>query len=245
MYDDSERVMGVMVAIALTIGVVGLLGFVHASATNPSAHCFAGFKHAQWPKWIGCAIAVHETLAGGLIGLAGVIFAAWLAYSGAQDQLAQVRNTANETNRLRAQERFQEAASEIDALVLAKGYLRTFVDNFPDAQHAHYATHNFLGTLADLNDKASVYLSQSVANAPRGFGRSITTVMWRLEKLAAQIGELSDRGLLVGDKRTSLENEVRSSVAGAQKLADDIDELLPSLRQRLLNLKQQCENLED
>jgi hypothetical protein len=34
---------------------------------------------SQWPKYFGCAMAAHEGLAGGLIGAAGALFAAWLS----------------------------------------------------------------------------------------------------------------------------------------------------------------------
>jgi hypothetical protein len=88
--------VGLIIAVALIVGVIGLLGFANANAVG-GTRCFIGFAHAQWPKWIGCAMAAHENLSGGLIGLAGVIFAAWLAYSGAQDQLAHVRMAAEES----------------------------------------------------------------------------------------------------------------------------------------------------
>jgi hypothetical protein len=188
-------------------------------------------------------MAAHENLAGGLIGLAGAIFAAWLAYSGAQDQLAQLNKTTRESDRLRAQERFQEAASEIDALKLARGYLESFTGNFPDQADAGYGGFNYIGKLAELNRKAQVYLSQSAANAPRGFGRSITTVMWRLEKLAGRIDVLDEKVAFRPATKNELDREIRGLVGGAKKLADGIGKLLPSLIDRLNNLRDQYENL--
>jgi hypothetical protein len=38
--------------------------------------------------WLGCAIAAHETLAGGLIAATGALFGAWLAFSGLKEQIA-------------------------------------------------------------------------------------------------------------------------------------------------------------
>jgi hypothetical protein len=38
--------------------------------------------------WLGCVIAAHETLAGGLIAAAGALFGAWLAFSSLQEQIA-------------------------------------------------------------------------------------------------------------------------------------------------------------
>lgn len=86
-------ITGIIIAVGLTFIVISLLGFAHAFSN--STRCFETFAGTQWPKWIGCAMAAHENLAGGLIGLAGAIFAAWLAYSGAQDQLAHVRKLPN------------------------------------------------------------------------------------------------------------------------------------------------------
>jgi hypothetical protein len=79
------------------LGVAVLaLAFAHAwdsvlpnSATH--AKCFETFGTAQWPKWIGCAMAAHESLAAGLIGLWAAIFAACLAYSGIQRQIEEER----------------------------------------------------------------------------------------------------------------------------------------------------------
>lgn len=231
--------MGIAIVSGLSLVVVGMLAFAHAFAhVGGEARCFSSFRAAQWPKWIGCAMAAHENLAGGLIGLAGAIFAAWLAYSGAQDQLAQANSTVRETNRLRAQEKFRDAAGEMDSLRLAASYLSNFASRFPEDG----AGGDFVAILATLHEKAHVYLSQSAANAPMGFGRSITTVMWRLEKLADKITELSDRGLLLDRRRKDLEAEIRASVAGARKLADEIHKLMPSLEERLVNLRAQYQN---
>jgi hypothetical protein len=230
--------VGLTLATLLVASVIALLGFAHAHAMTQT-RCFANFAGAQWPKWIGCAIAAHENLAGGLIGLAGVIFAAWLAYSGAQDQLAHVRKTAEEANKLAAHERFQEATSEIDALRLAEDYLRNFASNFAEESHPYFHNANFVQTLWDLHITARVYLSQSAADAPRGFGRRIATVMWRLEKIAERIGEINAQGGFVGDTKATVENEIRLAVAGSRKIADDIKQLIPYLRERVAILREQ------
>jgi hypothetical protein len=54
--------VGLIIAVALIVGVIGLLGFAHANAVG-GTRCFIGFAHAQWPKWIGCAMAAHENSA--------------------------------------------------------------------------------------------------------------------------------------------------------------------------------------
>ena len=73
--------------------VILALAFAHAWAppttiAGHGARCFDDFAHSKWPMWLGCAIAAHETLAGGLIAAAGVLFGAWLAFSGLREQIA-------------------------------------------------------------------------------------------------------------------------------------------------------------
>jgi hypothetical protein len=86
-----------MALFAVLLGLAVLaLAFAHAwDSALPSsaarAKCFETFSTAQWPKWIGCAMAAHESLAPGLIGLWAAIFAAWLAYSGIQKQIDEDR----------------------------------------------------------------------------------------------------------------------------------------------------------
>jgi len=78
---------------ALGLVIVGILGFAHAFAhLEESKRCFStGFQHAQWPKWIGCAIAVHEGLAAGLIGAAGALLAAIIAADAVWQQIGDAR----------------------------------------------------------------------------------------------------------------------------------------------------------
>jgi hypothetical protein len=104
------------------------LAFAHAwdsilLGSAPRAKCFETFGTAQWPKWIGCAMAAHESLAAGLIGLWAAIFAAWVAYSGIQMQIEENRRTIEE-NRRNIQMQIEEdrrktAISEIGAKAAA------------------------------------------------------------------------------------------------------------------------------
>jgi hypothetical protein len=83
-----------LVAIGLMLSVIVLLGFAHATMhLEPDAHreCFGTIMDAQWPKWIGCAMAEHPGLAGALIGSAGALLAAFIAWVAVQEQLAVAR----------------------------------------------------------------------------------------------------------------------------------------------------------
>src|ERR1700739_3419129 len=45
-----------------------------------------GVARCRWgcPRWFGCVLYVHETLAAGLIGAAGALIAAWIAWTALQ-----------------------------------------------------------------------------------------------------------------------------------------------------------------
>jgi anti-sigma factor RsiW len=97
--NPANITIGISVFICLAVIVILILAFAHAGALQAtpdlSKRCFETFGTAQWPKWIGCAMAAHETLAAGLVGAAGALFAAWLAYSAVQRQLAQHAGVLN------------------------------------------------------------------------------------------------------------------------------------------------------
>jgi hypothetical protein len=63
----------------LPIFIYAVLALAHIS--SPSS-CNWSF-----PKWFACVLSVHEGLAAGLIGAAGALFAAWLAWNALQQQI--------------------------------------------------------------------------------------------------------------------------------------------------------------
>lgn len=50
--------------------------------------------HWAFPKWFGCVVAAHENLAAGLIGAAGALIAAWIAWTAVQEQINSERERA-------------------------------------------------------------------------------------------------------------------------------------------------------
>jgi hypothetical protein len=48
----------------------------------------------QFPKWFGCILHDHDSLAAGLIGAAGALFAAWIAWTAVQRQLEEQQRQA-------------------------------------------------------------------------------------------------------------------------------------------------------
>ncbi len=99
---------------ALTIGLglilfaSGILVFAEATAiTGEANRCAPSIWQSQWPRYLGCAMTTHEGLAGGLIGGAGALFAAWLAIDAIQKQ------TSRESDRRRV----EQAEAKISAVV--------------------------------------------------------------------------------------------------------------------------------
>jgi hypothetical protein len=72
-------------AFALLVGVI----FVVLAITDQWMILKDGSERctAQFPKWIGCVLANHETLSGSLIAAAGALFAAWIAWRAIMAQI--------------------------------------------------------------------------------------------------------------------------------------------------------------
>ena len=182
-------------------------------------------------------MAAHENLAGGLIGLAGAIFAAWLAYSAVREQLDQAAETAKEAARLRVEEKLLEIKRNSDELKSARQYLSAFVGHFPPDPAA--PAWPFTNLLRDLNRRAELYVSESAANAPYGFGRRIHTVMWRLVHLREQSEQEHYK---LGDFEP-IETAITRAVAAINQIVAELDELIPTLDEQTDNLNRQLRNL--
>src|SRR5689334_16840493 len=97
-----RRVEGSLIVIGAVVGVTVVLAM--AVAWGPQSKCAA-----QFPKIIGCALASYEALSGGLIAAAGALFAGWLAWSAARDQIAMERTKARTQRFHSAQEKHAAA----------------------------------------------------------------------------------------------------------------------------------------
>jgi hypothetical protein len=226
-------IVGSITAVSLAGVVVGLLGFAH-TYSDVTPRCFANFASAQWPKWIGCAMAAHQDLAGGLIGLAGALFAAWLAYSGAQDQLRKTNEQLREASRLQTEAHLDQATADVKALSNARDYLVSFVGHFPEQ-----GDFDFVQGLRGLNQRAHVYVSESASRAPGDFGRRILTEMWRIEKMANGI-EIRDRTNQMSFQ--DLRDEIPSTIVNIRKIIVDLDDEIKLRVDRLANLREQVDN---
>lgn len=103
---------GLLLFIFLLAFVFAVLASAELAMLVPQG---GGRCELKFPKWLGCAIANHENLAGGLIGAAGTLFAGWIAWTAIQMQVA-----ADER-------RAQADREEVESV------LKSDVDNFAEA----------------------------------------------------------------------------------------------------------------
>jgi hypothetical protein len=94
---------GTVLAIILFSTIVLVLGLAQSASTGDKL-CVPGLTELKlpmnFPRWLGCAMATHENLAGGLIGAAGALFAAWLAWQAVMRQINAVADQAYEALRV-------------------------------------------------------------------------------------------------------------------------------------------------
>ncbi len=108
-----RRIRAIAIGIMLLLIVVIILAFVDATAMiEDSKRCWK----LQWPRYIGCAMAAHEGLAAGLIGAAGAIWAAWLAFTAIREQLAAEQEERRTEVALRHQQQIEAKRVAVTAL---------------------------------------------------------------------------------------------------------------------------------
>jgi hypothetical protein len=241
-------ITALVVAIFIALCVAGLLAFAHTfapakMANGESTKCFDTILTSQSPKWLGCTMAAHENLAGGLLGAGGALFAAWLAYTATQLQIQKAELEARRSRKLIAEEKLLGARQEIEDLRDASAYLADFAANFPPWPN-HKPTTDLSDLLCELHRRALVYVSASASRAPYGFGKRISTVMWRMETIAGRIEDARSRGVSEQERRATWKDTVEDGVAAIRKLVQEIQEFLPKLEDHLANLKQQTDNIQ-
>ena len=105
-----RAILGIVIGLGLLAAVMLILAFIDAEDKKLCAPMFLHFQWPkQWPHFSGCTIAAHDGLAAGLIGAAGAIWAAWLAYTSVQMQIAaeteaRERQQREERERIRRQQ---------------------------------------------------------------------------------------------------------------------------------------------
>ena len=117
--------------IAVTVAVVGF-----AEAWGREAECFTSFAKSQFPKWLGCAMAKHEGLAGGLIAAAGALYAGYMAWSAVREQIDVDRSILQQARLSRAEDELEKREKELDAIRRAVSFHKPYVTAFSELQPA-------------------------------------------------------------------------------------------------------------
>jgi hypothetical protein len=104
---------GVALAIILLSTIVLMLGL----ADHGDSRCLPPFTQLKlpmdFPGWLGCALAKYENLAAGLIGGAGALFAAWVAWQAIMRQIEVDRKLAT----LEADRAYEALQVELQSVV--------------------------------------------------------------------------------------------------------------------------------
>ena len=123
-----------------------------------------GGCHWAFPRWFGCVLWVHETLAAGLIAAGGALVAAWIAWTAVQKQInaQQERITADreEAERLLA----KEMTNYADGMAAAWRLLLAVPDPVPEPrawEAAREATAYMAKRGGDLGMRPSPQISRA------------------------------------------------------------------------------------
>jgi hypothetical protein len=209
----------------LVATTIALLAFT--TAWTPAPRCFTDIAHSQFPKWLGCAIATHETLAGSLIAAGGALFAAWLAFVGLQDQIGLARKNEREAKRLAIEKKIQDAAADWGLVGIASGYVNALAEEFPPSNLGPDPHREiFASRLVALRGRGDLRLNVNAARAPDGIGETVTTLVGRLNTLADNLYEETKN--LSADMRApklrSREPEVVGLIEALRRLDKELQE---------------------
>jgi len=153
----NRRAEGAIVVLCVVSGITVALAM--AVAWGPKQECVL-----QIPKIIGCAIGAYEGLAGGLIAAGGAVFAGWLAWSAARDQIDLAKRQTAEGALLNLEALHASAEFELSRLATAKEtmlrlkerLLEKSNDTAPQARRLAEMSRRqeFLSTSQDINTQS-------------------------------------------------------------------------------------------
>jgi hypothetical protein len=171
--------------------------------------------HWAFPRWFGCVLWVHETLAAGLIAAGGALVAAWIAWTAVQRQInaekERISADRNDAERLLA----EEFTNYAEGMAAAWRLLVAVPDPVPEPkawQATREATAYMAGRVSRPERIANFQAMAEILDWDRR--RKYLSVIKGLESLA----EFGDAALI--SEPTDVLNAIRN-------LADDFEYCLP------------------
>jgi hypothetical protein len=218
----NRKQQGLLLAVCLFLGIIGILALTHVAMPEP--RCVRAF-----PRWIGCVMGRHESLAGGLIAAAGAIFAAWLVWSALRQQL-------EESGRAR-----------IDAQVQALRWReQELVRNIRGLRH----TGEYVGRLSRAFANVETDEGGSFAERLRRLERSGDLVAYQGDPAPEGISQRAQRcyqtlqGLYQrGANDIGFEADLLQTVAQLRELAGEIDGITPRYQAEQRQMRAEIERL--
>jgi hypothetical protein len=158
---------------------------------------------------------------GSIVGAAMTVVAALVAWFAVQQQIRTTNEQVRSAERLREEDRINEAIRDIRTLYAARNYLTALTKQFPQPNRVGFYEFDFAERLLQLYRRARVYVSESASRAPGEFGIRILTEMWRIERLAKNVEdrEKNDRP---GKSVQDLKEEIRDAILEILRIIDDL-----------------------
>jgi hypothetical protein len=215
----------------MIVGSIAILAFVTSWDPEHVGKCFTDISRSQFPKWLGCAMALHETLTAGLLAAIGALFGAWLAFKAVQDQIGMAKKNEREAARLKAEGEVQKVDRQIGQLKSAKTFINFMVQSFPQD-----ASPRDLGEqLLTFRRVGRLVTSHSLfADAPEDVARAIETIITQLQSMADNLYEEID-GIEAATRAKIVETrgaEIPPRIASLRQVSDIIDKKMPRYETR-------------
>ena len=213
----SRRTQGIAISATIAVGILVIL--LAANLDPYDRQCAWVF-----PKIASCLLSARETLVAGLIATGGALFAAWLAWSGLQDQIGMARKNERDAKLLECEKKLQDAGRELDLMRTAYGFVRALADAFPKIGDPDASKTAFTMRILDLRRRGGLHISLNAADAPDGNGKSVATVIGRLNALADNLNEATKD--LSADVSSGILRDRESEVISHVEALDQLAKLL-------------------
>jgi hypothetical protein len=233
MMNVRRWISGIVLCCAMIASSIAVLAFVTSWDIERAGKCFADITHSQFPKWLGCAMALHESLAAGLLAAIGALFGAWLAFNAVQDQIGMAKQNEREAARLKAERDMQEAYRDIERLNSAKSFVNHMVQSFPQGERPLDLARQLL-TFRRVG-RLDVSHSQ-FARAPEDIGSAIANMMTQLQKIADNLYEETndlERATVRAGYVDRAGAEIIARIDALRQVSDIIDAKMPAYQARL------------